>query len=97
MLTAEIIENQNYCTNDVADLLMKVQIASKALAFVADAIARASEGEDYDARMLSDAHGVAITTYGRINSDHSKSCCADVTADDKGGYNCACSLMASAE
>ena len=97
MLTAELIEDQSYSTNDVADLLMRVQLASKALAFVSDSIARASEGEDYDDRMLRDAYEVALNTYGRLNASHNKTCDGDVTADEKGGYNCACSLIASAE
>ena len=89
MLNADDIENDRYSTNDIADLLMRLQTASTALSFVADNINRANVHNDF----IKEAHEVALNTWGRLQLDHD---CA-VELGKNGVYRCKCNLIASAE
>ena len=89
MLTVDEIERGEYSTNDVADLLMRVQIATTALCFVADELNRSG----LDNCFVRDAHGVALNTLGRMQHEHDCS----VEKLDAGTYRCKCDLIASAE
>ena len=94
-LTAEEIEAGDYSQNQVADLLMRVQIAQTALCFVATEIQKLDTSCEFTLR----AYQVALNTWSQIQQEHGKNCdeWCSVEPDKKGVYGCRCGLIASAE
>jgi hypothetical protein len=89
MLTAEQIENQDYCTNDVADLLMRVQIAQSALFYVVTEIYKTETSDS----LVKSAYEFAVNGLGQIEHEHD----CEIRQDDDGNYRCQCGLISSAE
>jgi hypothetical protein len=89
MLTSEEIEGQEYSTNDVADLLMRLQTARSGLEYAATEIMKT---ETNDSLVMS-AYEALINTLGMIDCEHD----CEINPDDNGIYRCACGLIASAE
>jgi hypothetical protein len=89
MLNAEKIENSDYSTNDVADLLLRLQTARAGIDY---AITEIYKTEVHDSLILS-AYEALVNTLGMI--DHNHDC--EIKPDSNGFYRCACGLIASAE
>jgi hypothetical protein len=85
MLTVDQVESGEYSVNDVADLLMRVQIATKALCFVADELNRSGLTDS----RVRDAHSVALNTWWRMQHDHD----CNVEKLDDNTYRCECDLL----
>ncbi len=82
MLTIKEIERDDYSTNDIADLLMRVQIAEESLGSIADLISIDS---------IKAAFELAVNTRYRIIYQHD----CDVSSPCGDKYRCSCDLIAS--
>ena len=89
MLTAEKIENDDYCTNDVADLMMRYQKAYKSIEYMVTELMKI-DSPDY---FVKEAYQVGINALGGMTYEHD---CA-VEPDENGIYQCSCDLIPTAE
>ena len=86
MLTIEQIENDEYSKNDVADLMMRFQIAKTSLNHLMTDIFK------YNLSEMNDAYQIAVNSLCRIESDHT--CSVEPVGEC---YRCACDLIAAGE
>ena len=88
MLTNEQIENKDYCTNDVADLKLRFEIAKQSLMSIAGALKHEQPYKAYE---------LAVNDLSRLQGEHNHDCDGDVSLDHNGNYVCKCLLIMSAE
>lgn len=89
MLTAERIEKQDYCVNDVADLLMRVQKAYKTIEYMVTELMKIEEQNCF----VKEAYQAGLNGLAGIEHEHN----CDIQPDKNGIYRCMCDLIPSVE
>lgn len=85
MLSNDQIEDQDYTTNQVADLKMRLDISIKSLEAIAESIRHEKPHE---------AYALAVNDLARITGEHAKDCNEDVQVGHSSGlYECSCMLI----
>lgn len=89
MLNAEKIENQDYCTNDIADLMMRFQKAYKTIEFMTTELMKIDNPDCF----VKEAYAAGLNGLAGMEFEHT----CDIQPDSNGIYRCECDLIANGE
>lgn len=89
MLTAEKIEKQNYCTNDIADLMMRFQKAYKTIEYMTTELMKIDTPDCF----VKEAYQAGLNGLTGMKFEHN----CDIQPDGNGVYRCSCDLIADGE
>ena len=87
MLTIKDIETGNYSQNDVADLMMRLQIASSSLNICATELNKLDESV-LENDFIREAYNTALTAWTKLDNDHD----CEIELYDHDRYTCKCHL-----
>jgi hypothetical protein len=88
MLTNEQIENSQSSINDVADLKMRLDIATESLRAIKGALLHEQPHK---------ASELAVNDLARITGEHNFNCDGVISIGSDGSYSCKCYLVATAD
>ena len=84
MITVKDIETDNYSQNDVADLMMRFQIAMHSLLICSTELNKTKTTNDF----IKEAHDTALMSWVKLSNEHD----CEIELVDHDRYTCKCHL-----